>query len=357
MRDIDIADLITTTLYNEPKGRFINMAPELTKYVVMRELLTKRGGLVVKKGGVGIKETLMVDAGGRSRWVGELEEDVVTIGDHLKKMQLNWCLLTDNMAYGKSEILENRGRERINNVIKPRRMAMMLRVAASMEDAFFDAPDASDPLTPWGLQYWIVKNSSTGFNGGLPSGFTTVANINLTQVPQFKNYTGTYTTISKTDLVEKLRTAHRHTDWVSPVKMSDFYGDFGQRRVLFVNEATIMGLENVGEAQNENLGRDLAPYSGDNRGRRDMMFIDGEIVFKKHPIRYAPHLDADTTNPVYMIDLATLHALTLAGENMNESDVVSLAAGKQHRVYVSYIDHKCQWICNNRRSNVVFYQV
>ncbi len=122
MRDIEITDLLTTTHYSEPKGKITQIAQDLQQYIVMPWLLTKNGGLIVKKSGVGIKETLMTDYGGRSRWVGEFDEDVITVGDHLKKMQLNWTLLTDNLAYGKSEILENRGKDRINNVIKPRRM-------------------------------------------------------------------------------------------------------------------------------------------------------------------------------------------------------------------------------------------
>jgi len=358
IKDSDIEDLLTTTHYNEPKGKITDISQDLQRFVVMSWLFTKNGGLIVKKSGVGIKETLMINYGGESRWIGEYDEDVIMVGDHLTKMQLNWCLLTDNLAYSRGEILENRGEDRINNVIKPRRRALQLRIAKSMENTFFDAPDADDDLSPWGLMYWIVKNPSTGFHGGYPpGGFTRIGNINLTKAPNFKNYTGTYTAVSKTDLIAKMRKAHRKTGWVAPKTMKDFEGDIGNRRVILVNEETVDALEMVGEAQNENLGRDMAPMTGDrvSTRKRDTLFVDGEITFKKHPIVWVPKVDEDTTNPVYMLDKATMKALTLKGDNMREGDFKALH-GSQHRVFASHVDHKCQYMCTNRRNNVVFYQ-
>ena len=152
--DQDIADLVTTTLNTIKKDNFVDMSQELTEYIVVPYLLTKRGGLIVKKGGVGLEVTLMVEHGGRSRFVGEYDEDVIVVVDHLKKMRLFYSLLTDNLAYTRSELLDNRGQERINNVLKPRRRAMYLRVAETMEENFFQTPDADDDLTPWGLKYW-----------------------------------------------------------------------------------------------------------------------------------------------------------------------------------------------------------
>ena len=340
IRDVDIADMLTTTLYNLGEGRFYQIAQELQDYEFMGNILTKRGGVKVLSSGLGIQETLMHSIGGLSRWVGLFDEDVYNFQDLLKKMQVQWTRLTDTMAFERRMTLENRGKARINNVIKPQKHAMMLRVAQTLENAFFGVPDASDNLVMWGLKYWIVKNSVTGFNGGAASGFTLVGNINLTEVPNFKNYTVTYTSVTKADLIKKLRTAHRKTKWKSPVTKAQFRGDTGQQRVLYMNETTISALEDLGEAQNENLGRDLAPF-------------DDEMTFKRHPLRWVSALDTDTAYPVYMIDKATFIPFVLKGDYLRQGDVHK--SPKQHNTFVSEIDLSINTVNVNRRANAVAY--
>jgi hypothetical protein len=359
VKDKDILDLLNTTRYYEPKDGFIQIAQDMQDLIVMNYLLTAKGGQKVINTGVGIEETLMVDYGGRSQWVGEFTEVTRMVGDFLKKMRLNWTLVHDSISYTKGMILANKGEARIKNVIKPQEAAMMLRLAHTMEEAFFGNPDPDNDEIMWGLKYWIVKNATAGFNGGYPSGFSRIANVNLTEVPQYKNYTATYTSVTKSDLVAKLRTAHRKTNWKSPLKMSEFKGDTGKQRVLLVNEDTFDEMEMVGEAQNENLGRDLAPGSGNYDAKmqdkkQGLGFIDGDLVFRRHPIMPVVALNDDTTDPVYMIDLSNFYALTFEGDNMSRSDFIRLP--NQPRVYASDIYHKCQTICTNRRTQAVLYR-
>jgi len=344
---------LATTFVHQDKNVFTQIAQELHCYIIMPYLLTKKGGLKTQKSGVGLEHTLMIEHGGRSRWVGELDEDVSMIIDHLKKMKVNYCLLNDSMSYTRTELIENKGEDRINNVFTPRKQAMWLRVAETMEEVFYQTPDADDDLTPWGLKYWIVKNATTGFNGGYPTGFTRIANINLTDAPTFKNYTAQYTTPSKTDLIKKMKRAHRQTGWKSPKKMKGFEGDTSDRRIHLCNEDTLEAMEEIGEAQNENLGRDLAPYeAGKNNMRMGLKSTsDGDLIFRKCPIIWAEGLDSDTSDPIYGLDMNTFNALTYAGDNMRLGDFK--VAPRQHRAYEAFLDHKHQTICTNRRNNWV----
>ena len=68
-------------------------------------------------------------------------------------------------------------------------------------------------------------------------------------------------------------------------------------------------IEDVGEAQNENLGRDIAPY-GDNMA---------VLAFRGHPLLYVPQLDADTTNPFYGIDHSTFMPVCPQGDYLRET--------------------------------------
>lgn len=339
LRDTDIADMLTTTLHDLGRGRFHQIAQEIVEYIVLPRLLRKER-IRIQSSGVGIKETLMTSTGGSARWVGLLEEDVLNFNDLLDSMTVNWCRLTDNMLWERRMLLENRGEARINDVIMPQRVAMMLRMADALEEGYFGAPDASDVKKPWGLKYWIVKNATTGFNGGVPSGFTTVGGVSLSDSPTFKNYTFQYTDVTKADLIKKLRTAHRQTNWRSPVKKPGMVSEFGERRQLFCNEETISAIEDVGESQNENLGRDIAS-------------MDDTIVFKKHPITYVPYLDADTTNPIYMNDLDSIVPFVLKGDYLRESD--ARVSPKQHNAFEVHVDLSINFICTNRRANAVCY--
>jgi len=357
VRDQDITDLLNSThpAYWK-KGKFTDISQDYQSFIVMPYLLTKNGGLKVMRDGLGVEHTLMVNYGGRSRFVGEYDEDVITVMDHLKKMKVFFSLLTDNIAYTRSEILENRGKSRIDNLFLPRKRSLFLRVAHTMEENFFATPDADDDLTPWGLKYWIVKNATAGFNGGYPTGFTRIGNINLTDVPSFKNYTDKYTAVTKADLIKKMKRAHRRTKWVTPKPMKGFEGDTSERRLILTNEDVVAAFEDIGEAQNENLGKDMAPMAaGTNpfRGTGMRMTADGDIVFKKKPVVHCELLDDDTSDPVYGTDMATFHAMTFKGDNMRLGDFVNMAAGKQHRVFAAHLDHKHQTICTNRRNNWV----
>jgi hypothetical protein len=344
-----IADLLTTTYDNIQVG-VVDVSQELHDYIVMPFFMTKQGGLREIGGGVGIGQILMIEHGGRSRFVGEYDEDVITVIDHLDKLRVDFCLMTDNVAYSIGELRANRGEQMIENCIKPKKRALFLRMIETMEEAFFKSPDADDDFTPWGLKYWIVKNPVAGFNGGYPAGFSTIANLNLTKVPQFQNYTDSYAAVSKPDLITKMRRAHRRTNWKTPKKQAGFKGDTTDRRIILANEATVEEFENIGESQNENLGRDIAPMnSGRTSGLRSTP--DGDIVFKQKPIVYAEYLDADTSDPIYGIDMAYFYPVVRKGDNMAQTPFEK--APNQHRVLVSHVDHAYQFMCINRRANWV----
>jgi hypothetical protein len=186
-----------------------------------------------------------------------------------------------------------------------------------------------------------VKNSTTGFNGGLPSGHSTIGGVSLTDSPTFKNYTAQYVQVSKQDLVKKLRTAHRKCNFVSPIDSRDYRNGVGKRFRLYMNDATISDIEDVGESQNENLGRDVAS-------------IDGvQMVFRGNPMRYIPKLDEDTTNPVYGIDHSVFMPVCLSGDYLRESEPIR--APNQHNWFNVFVDLTYNYLCLDRRRCWVMY--
>jgi hypothetical protein len=238
-------------------------------------------------------------------------------------------------------MLMNRGAAKIFDLVKVRRVAAMLGLVQQLEDRAWAAPSSSsDKTLPYGVPYWIVKNATTGFNGGAASGHTTVGGVSLTDSPTFKNYTGQYVSPTKGDLVKKMRNMHFYTGFQSPVSMADYTSGKGEQYRVYCNRATTAELEDIGEAQNENLGRDIAS-------------IDGfSLTFRKNPIRTVQVLDADTTNPVYFVDHSTFYPVCLKGDYFRET---VKKAPSQHDVTQVFVDLSYNYICVDRRRNGVLY--
>lgn len=340
LTDLDIADLVAGTLRELGRMKFQQIAQNLQDYEVFPTWFKK--DKVTFDSGIGIQRTLMNRLSGAASHVGLLDPDNVNITDVLDQLQVPWRHAQTSWGFIHQETLMNRGEALIVNIIKPRRTAAMIDLVEELENKAWASPSSSsDKLNPFGIPYWIVKNSSTGFNGGAPSGWTDVAGVSLTDSPTFKNYTGQYAAVSKPDLIKKLRTAKRKCNFKSPIDINDYRNGKGQRYRLYTNESVVASFEDIGESQNENLGRDIAS-------------IDGvQMTFRGHPIRWIPKLDEDTTNPVYGVDHSTFMPVCLKGDYLRESRAKQ--APNQHNVYEVFVDLTYNYLCLDRRRNWVFY--
>ena len=339
LQALDIPDLVAATLRDLGPLRFQQIAQSLQYYEVFSKWFKK--DKVVFDSGVGIQRTLMNKLDSVSaKHVGLLDTDQVNIPQVLDSLQIPWrhCQTSWALIY-QTDVLMNRGKSLILNVVKPRRAAALLGLVEELEErAFGEAPSTTDKVLPYSLQYWVVENASTGFNGGYPGSHTDVAGVSLTDSPNFQNYTAQYTAVTKADLIKKMRTAHRKVRFMSPVTIDDYRGSVGERYRIYVNETTLVGMEDLGEAQNENLGRDLAS-------------MDGTMTFRRHPIIWVPKLDSRTDDPVYMIDHSTFYPVCLKGDYLRESEATK--APNQHNVYQIFLDMSYNFLCVDRRRSAV----
>lgn len=334
----DIPDMVKGTLKELGRMKIQQIAQNLVDYEVFPTWFKK--DKVMFDSGIGIQRTLMNRLSGAARHVGLLDPDVVNISDVLVQMNVPWRQCKTSWGFIFQETLMNRGEAMVTNIIKPRRIDAMISLVEEFENKAWAAPSSSsDKTNPYGLPYWVVKNATTGFNGGAPSGWTDVAGVNLTTTPTFKNYTAAYTAVSKPDLVKKMRTAKRAIGFKSPVDVNDYRSGKGERFKIYVNESVFTQFEDIGESQNENLGRDIASIEG------------FDLSFRGHSIRWVPKLDADTTNPVYMIDHSTFYPVCLKGDWMRESD--AMRSPDNHDVYQIFLDNSYNYICVDRRRNAV----
>lgn len=333
-----IADLVASTLRDLGRLRFQQVAQEAQDYEVFSKWFRK--DKVAFDSGIGIQRTLMTKLSNAARHVGLLEEDSVNIPDILDTLQVDWRHAVTSWAFIYQETLMNRGRAMVLNVIEPRRADALISMVAELETRAWTSPSSTTSKNPNGLPYWVVKNATTGFNGGAPTGHTTVGGVSLTDSPNFKNYTAQYTNVNRTDLIKKMRTAHRQIRFKSPISIRDYRMGRGDRYRIYTTESVLSSLEDEGFAQNENLGRDLAQ-------------LDNTMVFRNHPIIWVPELDDDTSNPVYMIDHSSFMPVCLRGDYLRESRADR--SPTQHNVFQFFVDLTYNYICVDRRRQAVLY--
>ncbi|MBE7558235.1 phage major capsid protein [bacterium] len=333
-----IKDMVKGTLKELGRLKFNQIAQDLQSYEIMGRIMKRE-----KKqfdDGIAIQRNLMVRIIEGARHTGLFAVDEVNAGDVLEQITIPWTHTTTNYPFERREIAMQRSAAKIVDIVKTRRVGAFLGLAKIMERDGWSAPaDVSDVLAPWGIPFWIQKNASEGFNGGNPAGFP--AGPGGLSHANFRNYTGAYTQVSKADLIKLMRRAYRKIHFESPVSIPDYRSGRGDRYRIYVNLETMEALEDVGEAQNENLGRDLAPY-------------DGSIAFRRNPIVWVPYLDADTTNPVYFINYAYFHPVFLRGEYLREQGPEK--APSQHTTLVVYIDLTWNMLCTDRRAQAVLHK-
>lgn len=338
---LDVADMVASTLPDLGRNKFQNVAQNLVSYEVFTKWFTQ--DRVVFTDGTSIQSTLMNRLSGNAAHVGLMHVDNTNIVDLVDQLAVPWRHAQTFWSFNFQMGLMNKGASMIYNVVAPRRAAAMIDLVEELENKAWAAPNAANKTDPYGIPYWVVKNSSTGFNGGLPSDHATVGGVSLTDTPTFKNYTMTHSAISKNDLIKKMRTAKRACNFMSPVDIRDYRNGKGMQYRIYVNENTISGLEDVGESQNENLGRDIASVDG----------ID--LSFRGHPIRYIPKLNDDTQDPVYGIDHSVFMPVCLKGDYLRESSPIM--APNQHNWFNVFVDLTYNYLCVDRRRNFVSYLV
>lgn len=338
LTDLAYLDLVSGTLRNLGRMKFQQIAQTITNYEIFPIWFKK--DKVMFDSGIGIQRTLMNRLTGAAGHVGLLEPDDVNLTDVLTQLQIPWVHARTSWGFIRQQTLMNRGDAQILDIVEPQRAAAMISLVEELETKGWAAPASTDTVNPFGVPYWIVKNASTGFNGGLPGSWATVGGVNLTNTPTFKNYTAQYVSVTKGDLIKKMRTGRRKTGFKSPVDVADYTNGKTEQYRIYMNEATVSSFEDVGESQNENLGRDVASMEG------------GAMAFRGSALRYVPILDGDTQNPVYMIDHSTFMPVCLKGDYLRESDPA--ISPHVHNFIQVFVDLTYNYLCVDRRRNAVF---
>jgi hypothetical protein len=333
-----IDDAVQLTLNNFiKKGSFLNMQTDLTDYVAVREMWKTRKN--VFEGGIAWEFQVQMDHNHSAKTVGLFEQDSSVFNDTMTNGSVPVRHVNAHFIYDQREPDFQRGATKIVDLVQTRSSAMDSSFYELLEEQMWGKPaTSSDDKSIFGIPYWIVKNSTTGLTGGNPAGFTSgAAGIDSTVYPRWKNYSAAYAAVTADDLLDKMRQAHLETQFRSPLSHSEpTLG--GMKNGIYVNSTTHRALQKLFDTRNMNLGSDLGGQA---------------VNFKSTAITYAPYLNNDSSNPVYMIDWKWMAVGCMAGWENNLTPPY-MVPGK-HTVRRVDRDASINMICTDRRRQTVLY--
>lgn len=339
-----IQGIVQGALADLGEGRWNQVAQSLRSYELFDRFVKNNKETI--DSGDEIERTLLVDFGTGARMTGLFDPDQITAQDHAKRIVVDWAHTVDSWSYDVHEKQMNSGVARIFDHVAQREEATLARIVELMEAQAYGKPTGpTDSLNVKGLTYWVVQNATEGFNGGAPSGHTTVGGLVPGDYPTaWQNYTFTHSAWTKAGLIVPMRLAYKKTKFKKPVPSREYGSGVSDRYGIYVNIDTETEMENIGEAQNENLGRDLAS-------------MDGKMTFRGVPIIEVPTLGATsiTNYPIYMIDHKYMNALTLKG-SWNRITGPSSEHTGSHSVFAVFYDFSWNIICTDRRVQAVGYR-
>jgi hypothetical protein len=331
-----ISDILLAGLRDLGEGKFVDITNDTQHHVLFTAMMRKQN---VKgfTSGHGVQWDLMTDHNHSARGTGLFSQDNVNAPNVLAQAFMPWRRMEASYCFDHQEIDMNSGARQIVDLMKTRRYAAMVSMAEYVENRGWRVAASTGPHFQ-GVPYFIVKNATTGFNGDLPSGHTTVAGVDLTTIPRYKNYTAQYVNIDDTDLLPKWEEAADLTTFMAPVTRGVGSFDTGDKMGFYTNYTVYSALKRLLKAQNDDLGFDIDP-------------MDGKPVFRGVKVQWVPALVSDTTDPIYGIQWGEFKIAVFNPWWMKET-VISRLPG-QHNVAGVFLDSTVQKICYNRRRQFV----
>lgn len=358
-------DIVKATAeYLIQQGHFTNLLSDLNEYAIVKRILPNHKKVFA--GGLDWTFMAAIDAynngNGTAKFTGLFEDDTFNRKNVLVQGKVSPRFLTASYIYDKREPVLNSG-----EASKSKLLAIVEFVKLQLELMYQSALDlmettfagvgptyADDKKTPHGLAFYIQKQSNSdasshangGFDGKDPSLPASSSSATPTACPRcgistssyarWANWAAQYADISKDDLVKKMRIAAHKINFKSPLSLTDPTLSTG--REILTGLDVLQELESLLEAQNMNLGNDVASK-------------DGKVLFKGAPVEYVPVIDNDTRNPIYMIDWKTLVFGTVAGWDKKVSAPKEDDA--QHNTMKGFLDMSCEMVCTNLRNQAV----
>ncbi len=324
-------DLVELTIDKYIKTDYVNLISDLTDHPAAKQLIKK--SRMGHQSGTQIDFKVRLSTGESYEQIDPTTPDAVEMSDDFESAAIPFRKRKVSYTFLQEQVDFQAGPEKIIDLVKAKEDGADFDFLDGIENEFWSFPLATNTRNFYSLWYWCGKNSSTGFNGGTPTGYSNVAGLSPTTYSRWNNYTAQYTNVTLDDLIRKARTMAVSTDFKPPINVSDL-GDTGSSRAYYTNLSVVQTFEDVADSRNDNLGADVAK-------------MDGMATFRRAPVVYIPKLDGDTTNPFIQMNWNVFKIIVKNGW-WNKRTVVAPYPGQRNQVAV-FKDTYMNMACFNRR--------
>ncbi len=326
-------DLVELTINHYVKEDYTSLLTDLTDHPAAKQLVNKNrmdGG----QGGSQVEFKVRTGTANSFQLIAPTTPDRTQMSDDFQHAREPWRKIQTSYAFLEEQIDFNMGPEQIINLVKAKEHGCDFDWIEGIENLFWNFPSAADPLQLRSLPYWVTKNATQGFNGGIATGYSDVASLSPTTWPRWNNWTDQHTNVTLDDLIDKMRLMAERTDFKPPVAAIPDLGATGPARAYYTNITNKRIMENILDSRNDNIGTDLAKH-------------DNETMFRNARIEYVPMLDRDTTNPVYQLNW-NVFKIMVKKRWWQRRTILKPYPGQRNQVAV-FKDTYMNFICTNRR--------
>jgi hypothetical protein len=336
-----VVDITKTTLENYGKrGAFTDLTSEVQSYWAWNNLFNKD---VETETGYYLTRRVLTEDQPNARAVPLYSKDSTQVKDGFQTITMNFRNIETSFMFDLGEEEAQSGPEAIVKVVKARRYGAMVAAIKLFEEMWWVLPASDNGLDVMGFPYWAtIDTSVTAATVALTSAtyavpWTGVYPGGLNHA-QYRNYAGAYTSVTVGDLIRQMRYAWLQMDYTHPIPHPTY--DQGKSRYMIAMDTpTLLAIEDIASAQNDNMGNDV-----DRMG--------GETVFRGRPMRRVPWYDKitayNTSHPVDFIDWSKLYLIGKKGWMAREMTIPHYQ-GRHNCVGVTF-DWKLTSFCHDRRS-------
>lgn len=308
----ELADLVSATLFADMKGKITNLDPTLLRSYPWANRMVKKN-IVQMTGGLDARWRVNVTGNSSASHFSAYQTYNRSVNDHLKTAQMQLRGTHVDYSFDVLEPEFNSGEYEVVDVIKNRQQQAKISMTKQIEADGWGYALVDDDVTPQGILYWLPYTSTTatdtnkGFTGTVPSGHTTIAGLNPSTYTGWKSQGDVYAAVTDGDLILKMRNSSARILYQAPLKsmlISDF--STGLQYGIYMNLQTLTEVEDLGKAQNDDIGYDLASFAG-------------RMLFKGTPIEEVPTLEDNSRDPVICINWGVMQNHVKRGWWMKEA--------------------------------------
>ncbi len=340
-----LRDLLKTTLENHPWDGKFETLQKYHDYPICN--LWFQQDRVVFDGGTSIVRNVQLAENGSAKFTRPYEPASPTVADVQGRLRAQWVQATADYSISRQEVLRNRGKSRLIDLLAARRESALADLANLLEEYAWLAPaSGGDDLHPMGIPYWLTPITAAqqaagtyGHQGANPAGFSDCGGIDASDADnaRWRSYNdawhSTDGTVAAEDVVRVTRMLRR-LHFRSPLFIHDADSDPYRHVRLYANETILEGLEALARESNDQLGPDLGRFAG-------------ATVIKNIPVLWAEQLDTDVTNPLYAINHAYFSPFVMDGDFFRETGPMN--SRDQHDVFTTFVDLQFNFLCTNRQ--------